>query len=272
MEAARIFVSLPFRVDGLESEHPGCLKSFDSRHLNRFISALYKEISTVSEECDDLLVREIEIGNGSASHLTADDLTNLIRVIQNHFHMDPKRTIRITMTPSGFDFYKLSAIRQMKNATVCFELPDLTDEGLRAAEYHCTGKQAIGALETCFQNAYSDFAVVLTSKKMEAERAENMLKRILATHPKEMVLRTDAAQDYLDVAKRVLTEENWARSKEHWYRDGVPLPSSCTVQIGCGPAAVSIFDHIPVRSTTDFDFYCDHSYDYEALVRHAEGE
>ena len=272
MEATKIFISLPFRTDGSEGEHPGCLKSFDSRHINRFITALKKELRTVSEESDDLLVKEIEIGNGSASHLTAEDLTDLIRVIQQSFHIDLKRTIRITMTPSGFDFYKLSAVRQMKNATISFELPDLTDAGLYAAGYHCTGKQAIGALDTCFQNAFHDFAVFLTAKDMETVKAEEILKRILAAHPNEVELRPDAEQRFVRAMERVLAEENWVQSERHWYRDRVPTPVRCTVQIGCGPNAVSVFDHIPVRSTADFDFYCEHSDDYEALVRHAEEE
>lgn len=270
MESAKVFVSLPFRVDGLKEEHPECLKSFDARQINRFLEALHKEILTVSKECDDLLVREIEIGNGSASHLTSDDLAGIVRSIHQHFHTDPHRTIRLTFTPSGFDFYKLSAVRQMKNATICFELPEPTDEGLRAAGYHCTAKQAFGALETCFQNAYHDFAVFLISKNSEAERAEKLLKRILETHPREIILRSDADQELSDAAEGVLAGEGWLQSDNHWYRDSVPSPSSCTVQVGCGPNAATVFDGIPVRSTSDFDFYCDHSDDFEALVKHTE--
>lgn len=270
MEAARIFISLPFRTDGLEKEHPECLKSFDSRHINRFLSALHQEIAAASEECNDLSVREIVMGNGSASHLAADDLTDIIRRIQKHFRVDPQRTIRLTMTPSGFDFYKLAAVRQMRNADICFELPDLTDEGLREAGYHCTGKQALGVLETCFQNAYRDYAVFLTSKNMEAESAEQVLKKILAAHPKEIILSPDAQPPFVNTAACVLAEEGWVRSGLHWVRDRVLPPSRCTVQIGCGPGAISVFDGMPVRTTTDFDFYCDHADDYEALATHAK--
>lgn len=267
MESTRIFISLPFRTDGLKEEHPECLKSFDARQINRFLEALHKEISTVSEECDDLLVREIEIGNGSASHLTADDLTGIVHAIHQHFHTDPHRTIRLTYTPSGFDFYKLSAVRQMKNTTICFELPELTDEGLRTADYHCTETQAVGALETCFQNAYRDFAVFLISEGMAAETAEELLTRILATHPKEIILRANADPELVNAAARFLTDQGWMRSDHHWYRDSVPSLPRCTAQVGLGPNAITIFDGIPVQSTPDFDFYCDHSDDFEALVK-----
>ena len=41
MESTRIFISLPFRTDGLKEEHPECLKSFDARQINRFLEALH---------------------------------------------------------------------------------------------------------------------------------------------------------------------------------------------------------------------------------------
>ncbi|MBQ9663315.1 MAG: hypothetical protein IJV40_09215 [Oscillospiraceae bacterium] len=270
MEAAKIFISLPFRVDGLEAAHPGCLKTFDSRHMNRFITALNRELCALSEESEDLLIREIEIGNGSASHLTADDLAGIIRLIKKQFHVDPQRTVRFHMTPSGFDFYKLSAVRQIRNASICFELPDLTDEGLLAAGYRCTGKQAVGALDTCFQNAFHAFGVLLTSDNMPQEKAVTLLKCILPTHPGAIFLPAGSSQQLLDAVDHVLAGEKWMRSGRSWYRDNIPPASRCTVQIGCGPGAVSVFDGVPVQSTVDFDFYCDHSDDFEALVTHVQ--
>lgn len=270
METAKIYISLPFRVDGPEEDYPGCLKSFDARHMDRFFSALYQEIRLVSEESDDLLVQEIEIGNGSAAHLTADDLTGIIRTIQQQFHVSPKRKIRLTMTPSGFDFYKLSAVRQLGSASIRFEFPSLADENLQTHGYHCSGKQVAAALDTCFQNAFRSFSVFLTAKDLEPEKAEITLRKLLSVHPEEILLRTDAAQPFVRTAENMLSKAGWTQEENHWYRDKVPSLPHCTVQIGCGPGAISIFDGIPVKTTADFDFYCNHAGDFEALVAHAQ--
>ena len=272
METARLFISLPFRAEGLEKEHPGCLKAFDSRDIDRFLTALYQEIQTVSAESDDLLIREIVVGNGSASHLTADDLSQMIRFIREHVHISSQEKIRLTMTPSGFDFYKLNAVRQMKTASICFELPSLTEEDLRSAGYHCSAESAEAALECCFQNGFRAFSVFLTAGSLKEKEMKYTLKKLLAVHPEEIILREDAEESLLETAGGFLAQEGWIREGNHWYRESIPFSLPCTVQIGCGPNAVSVFDHIPVRTTADFDFYCSHSDDFEALVKRAESD
>ncbi len=271
MEAARLFISLPFRAEGLEADHPGCLKTFDSRDIDRFLTALYKEINAVAAESDDLLVQEIVLGNGSASHLTADDLSQMIRFTRTHFHVNPQGKIRLTMTPSGFDFYKLNAVRQMKTASICFELPSLTDVGLREAGYHCSAETAAAALDCCFQNGFRQFCVFLTARSLQTEELEHLMKKLLSVQPEEIIFRKDAAS-LMQAGDRILTREGWVCADNHWYRESAPAFPPCTVQIGCGPNAVSVFDQIPVRSTADFDFYCSHSDDFEALVTRGESD
>ncbi len=267
-EAASVFVSVPFRAEGLDSEHTGCLKTFDSRQIDRFLTALYKEISAVSEECGDLIVREITVGNGSASHLTAEDLTQMIHTIRKQFRVSPQAEIRFHMTPAGFDFFKMNAVRQ-QGASICFELPALTDEGLRASGYRCTAATAKDALESCFQNNFRQFSVFLTARTLGTEEAEQTIKALLPTHPEEIFLREDADEQLKQTVGSVLEQEQWIRKENRWYREAVPKPLRCSVQIGCGPGAVSVFDGAALKSTSDFDFYCDHSDDFEALVQHA---
>ena len=269
METARIGVSLPFRAEGPAEEHVGCRKTFDSRDMDRFLTALYREIHEASADCDDLLVREIVFGNGSAAHFTADDLMRMVSEIKKQFHVSPQAVIRFTVTPAGFDFYKLSAIRQMRGS-VCFELPALTDEGLQAGEYHCTAEQAAAALECCFQNGFRQFSVYLTARSMKEKEAEETLKRLLAMHPEAIRLRKDAADPFTDTVNRILEAEGWTRRDHCWTCEAIPDPAPCSVQIGCGPNAVSVFENTALRSTADFEYYCEHADDFEALVRQAE--
>ena len=268
-ETARLFISLPFRTDGIETAYPGCLKTFDARDLDRFLAALDRELRTVAEECDEIQVQEIALGNGSAAHFPADDLTKMIRLIRESFHVSPRARISLTMTPSGFDFYKLSAVRQLGNAAICFELPGLTEETLRSGGYRCSVKKAEDALNCCFQNGFTDFEVSLTEKKLEPEEAERTLQTLLAVHPKKITLRDDAEPDFRQTVDDRLTAAGWSRKDNHWYREAQSSMPRCAVQIGCGPGAVSVFDGVPVKSTADFDFYCAHSDDFEALVKHA---
>jgi hypothetical protein len=271
-EAARIFLSLPFRTEGQEEEHPGCLKQFDSRHIDRFLEALDKEIGEASQECDDLLVREIVIGNGSVSHLTADDLTQIVHRIRMAFPVSPQAEIRLTVTPSGFDFYKLNAIRQLGNSRICMEFPALSDEVLQAAGYHCSAEKAEKALDCCFQNGFRNYSVFLTADALETEVLEGTLNRCLEAHPKEIILRKDAEDALLQAADRLLSAKGWTAAENRWYREAIPEPVPCSAQIGLGPGAITVFDSTPFQSARDFDFYCSHSDDFEALVRQAETE
>ena len=267
-ENARIFVSLPFRAEGLEAEHPGCLKEFDSRQIDRFLQALEREIGAVSEESEDLLVREIVLGNGSASHFTADDLTRMIRTIRAKFSVHPQCQITFIMTPAGFDFFKLSAIRQMGNTRICFELPSLEEEGLRRGGYNNQPENAQAALDCCFQNGYRRFSVILTEKSMDANEMKRTLSRLLDLHPESIVLQSDIREEILKAGDAVLLPAHWNRFGYGWYRDGMTAALQCTAQIGCGPGAISIFDKTSVKTTDDFEFYCEHSDDFEALVTH----
>ena len=164
----------------------------------------------------------------------------------------------------------VSVEEQMRTASICFELPSLTEEGLRAAGYHCSAGKAEAALDCCFQNGFRKFTVFLTAGSLQESETEYTLKKLLAVHPKEITLRGDAEGPLLETTGRLLAQEGWFRAGNHWYREGLPAPLPCAVQIGCGPNAVSVFDHVPVRSTADFDFYCSHSDDFEALVRQAD--
>ena len=268
METARVFISLPFRTEGLAAEHPGCLKTFDGRQIDRFLTALFREIGSISSESDDLLVQEIEFGNGSAAHFTADDLARMVRIIKEQFHVSPQAKIKFTVTPSGFDFYKLNSMRQM-GSSICFEIPALTDEGLQAGGYHCTAEKAKAALECCFQNGFRHYSVYLCAKSMEREEVENTLKTLLALRPEAIQLRKDADGEFLKNVSSILSQAAWNCKENCWYRGAVPKQQQCSVQIGCGPNAVSIFENTALRSTADFDFYCSHSDDFEALVGHA---
>ena len=272
MEAARVFLSLPFRTEKTEEEHPECLSVFDSRHMNRFFEALREEVSAAAVDTDGLQVVEIVLGNGSAAHLTADDLSGTVRLIRQMLPVSPHAAVRLTVTPAGFDFYKLSAVKQLQNASIRFELPGLTEERLRAGGYRCTPEKAYQALECCFQNGFRDFSVFLTAEDMPEEEAEATLTKLLAVHPEAILLRSDAEDGFVREVDRILTGEHWTRSGNSWYRDAVPETPRCSIQLGLGPGAVSVFDGTGVRSTRDFDFYCDHAGDFEALVRHAEEE
>ena len=86
------------------------------------------------------------------------------------------------------------------------------------------------------------------------------------------MLRADAEEGLFQTADRIMTQSGWTRADHRWVREKLPPPVRCSVQIGCGPNAVSCYDGCAVRSTSDFDFYCDHSDDFEALVRRAESD
>ena len=272
MELARVFLSLPFRTEKIEEEHSECLSVFDSRHMNRFFEALKEEVSAAASDANDLQIREIVLGNGSAAHLTADDLRGTVRLILQLLPVSPYATIQLTMTPAGFDFYKLSAVKQLQNATICFELPGLTERSLRAGGYRCSADKAYQALECCFQNGFRYFSVFLTAIDLPEKETDDTLEKILAVHTEAIQPRNDAKLDFVQQVNRILSGQNWIRSGNSWYRDKAPAVPHCSVQIGLGPGAISVFDGIAVRSTSDFDFYCDHAGDFEALVRRAEAE
>lgn len=212
------------------------------------------------------------IGNGSVSHLTADDLTQIVHRIRTAFPVSQQAEIRLTVTPSGFDFYKLNAIRQMGNSAICMEFPALSDEVLKAAGYHCSVEKAEKALDCCFQNGFRNYSVFLTADVLDAEVLEGTLNRCLEAHPKEIILRKDAEKALLQAADELLSSKGWTGTENRWYREGVPEAVPRSAQIGLGPGAITVFDGTAFQSTMDFDFYCSHSDDFEALVSQKETE
>ena len=269
MESARVLISLPFRAEGMEQEHPECLRHFDARDLNRFFAALEREIRTTSEDSADLAVEEIVVGNGSCAHLTADDLTGLIRTVRENFRVSPDARIFLTMTPAGFDFYKLSAVRSLGNAEIRFEIPGLTDETLCAAGYHCDAQKAMAAPDCCFQNGFRKYSILLTAGRLPREETEMTMQKLRDLRPEAVILRNDAEADLAEAAEKTFSSAEWLRAGTGWYREKLPPASRCTVQLGFGPGGVTVFEGAALKSTSDFNFYCGHSDDFEALVRHS---
>ena len=270
MDPARIFISIPFRIDGKASEHPGCLQTFDSRQINRYLAALEKDIAAAAEDSDDLQIQEIILGNGSACHLTADDLTAVVSLVRKHFSVISHFRFIVHTTPSGFDFYKLSAIRHLGRAIVIFDIPALTDEGLLAAGYHCDCVKAAAALSCCFENGFRDFACSVSAAYSNPEQYASMLRQILSFQPERIILPDHTGAEYVKISDTVPGGSGYLKEGNTWYRDSIPPVSLCRTQIGCGPYSISIFDGTAVRTTADFEYYCDHSDDFEALVTHGQ--
>ena len=271
MEPIRINIAVPFRVDGKAEEHPGCLRKFDARDIRRYLDALKAEIDACEEETESYLVQEIAFINGSYTHLGQDDPKKICGWIGERFRVSPNAHIRLQATPSALNFFTMNAARQLGNSLIALELPALSEKGLSDAGFVCNVKNAEAAMDSCFQNGCRSFGCVISPHCCgSAETLRTTLAAVLARHPAELRFSPALSDAELAETAPLLEAAGYQTQfpKEIWCREAPVLRRKYLTEIGFGPYAFSLFDGTPIRTTADFDFYCSHSADFEALVTH----
>jgi len=271
MEPLKISIAVPFRLDGKAEDHPGCKSSFNIFDIRAYLDALEKEIIASSADSEDLQVLEIEFVNGSFAHLGTGNIKRIADCIKAHFNVHPNVKYTLHATPSGFDFFILSEVKQLKNSSVILEYPAISDEGLAADGFRCSAELAQAAADSCFQNGFRYFTLVVSPALCPDEAAfTETVKAMLAKQPEEIRFDAPLSPEFLAVAETVFEDTGFVHVKgtDAWHRGDRPLRRRYANQIGCGPYALSIFDGQAVRSTADFEFYCANSEDFEALITH----
>ena len=265
MDPIRLFVSLPFQRDGKAEDYPDCIRSFKAPELNRYLRALREEIPCAAEGMEDCVVTELVFGVGSFCHIPSDDLEELYRLIGECFPLSPKLAVTLQSAPRGFDFYRLTAAKHLREATIRFLTPSLDDAALADAGF-CTAKEVLDALEVCFQNGYHRFCCVVSPKRNPTPGSlRATLTGLLEKGPCGFCF--DAP---LNVGERQLVAETlgerYCETPEGWFLPGFAPPAAEIDQIGCGLAAVTQVGEVRVQASADLDFYCANAADFEALV------
>lgn len=271
MEPLKLNIAVPFRLDGNPEEHPGCLKQFNALDIRAYLDALEKDIIAASADAEDFQVLEIEFTNGSFTHLGTGSLQRIADCIKTHFNVHPKVKYTLCATPSGLDFFTLTEAKQLGSSSIVIDCPAITEAGLKAAGFNCTADAAITALDSAFQNGFRNFTVVLSPALYRSESdLVQTIKTLLTKNPAAIAFSAPLSRGFASAAEYFLAPTGYARvgKTDEWRRGEVPLRRHYPNQIGCGPYALSVFDDQAIRSTADFEFYCAHSDDFEALVTH----
>ena len=266
MEDIRLFVSLPFQKDGTERDFPDRIRDFKAPELRRYLRALEEEIVSAAEGLEDCRVRSLEFGTGSFCHIPADDLEELYALIRRHFSLASDLSVTLGATPRGFDFYRLTAARHLNQAMIRFRFPGLDPEQLRERGF-CGPEEILAALEVCFQNGYHRFQCALSPQaNPEPERLRDCLAQLLPKGPEAILFDAPLTAEQRECVQALL-EPVFQAGPEGWYRGGRFPAGEPADQIGCGLGAVTCFDGIRVRASTDFAYYCEHAADFESLVQ-----
>ncbi len=269
MEPLKLSISIPFRVDGKSEEHPGCVRPKTAPQINRYLRALEKEIIASSEDMEDYQVQEIAFELGSFTHLGNDDPKKILQLIKEHYSVNPEPTITLNATPSALNFYRLVAIKQLKSAKIRLEVPSLDPLGLSKAGFETTAEEVQQALDCCFQNGFRELEILISPSVQPSDEAfANVLTATANIHPYKISFDTTPTDEQYRLAVRILTAKGMIEKNGAFYSEEPGYQRHIPEQLGCGLAAVSIMEGVAITSTDDFDFYCDHSEDYEALVTH----
>ncbi len=266
MEPIRLFISLPFLTCGREEDYPLCLRRFRAPELRRYLEALRREIPAAAEGLEDCAVTEVEFGLGSFTHLPPEDLEALYRLIGKHFRLEKHCAVTLQAAPAGFDFFRLNAARHMDQAWLRFLIPSLDAEQLRAAAFG-TPEEALAALEVCYQDNYHRFTCRLSPKyNPTPEILRASLTGLLAKRPGGFLFDAPLGDEERALVRETLPAE-YRETPQGWLRGDLEPPAPAAGQVGCGLGAVTRFGDSEARSSTDFDFYCAHSDDFELLVQ-----
>lgn len=271
MEPLKLNIAVPFRLDGTSEEHPGCLKHFTAYNIRSYLDALEADIAASSLETEDFQVTEIEFVNGSFTHLGTGSLKRIADCIKKHFNVHPNVKYILGATPSGLDFFTLTEAKQLGNSSIVIDCPAVTDAGLKAAGFNCSADAALTALDSAFQNGFHRFAVVISPALCpNSSSLVQTVKTVLSKNPAQVRFATSLEGEFASAAEYFLVPLGYRRAgkSDIWYRGDAPEFKYFPNQIGCGPHAMSVFDGQGIFTTADFDFYCAHSSDFEALVTH----
>lgn len=268
MDNIRLFLSLPFQRDGNAADYPDCVKQFRARELDRYLQALRAEIVSAAEGLEDCLVTELECGVGSFCHIPSDELEALFDLVRRHYRLSPHAAVSLRAAPSGFDFYRLTAAKHLNEARIDFLTPCLDDDRLAELGF-CKAEAILNALDVCFQAGYHRFTCLL-SPRCHSIAEELGASAASLAQKKPGAIRFDAPltpEEREAVASAL--GGSYHPDGDAWLREGFSLARDESLdQIGCGLAAVSKAGETLVKATADFDFYCEHSTEFELLIEH----
>ena len=266
MDDIRMFVSLPFMRDGTDRDYPDRIRDFKAPELRRYLHALEEEIASAAEGLEDCRIRTLEFGVGSFCHIPADDLEALYQQIRRFFTVAPDLAVTLQATPRGFDFYRLTAAKHLGQATIRFLIPGMDPAQLRECGF-CGPEEILAALDVCFQNAYHRFQCLLSPRANPTrEMLRSTLEQLLPKGPDAFLFDAPLTDEQRHLVRDTLGED-FREHGEAWYRGGRLPAEEPEDQLGCGLGAVTCFDGIRVRSTTDLDFYCTHATEFDLLVQ-----
>ena len=250
MEAIRLFVSLPFQKDGTAQDCPDCIRSFKAPELNRYLTALQREIPSAAEGLEDCLVTELQFGVGSFCHIPADDLEALYQLIRDSFPVSRTVSVRLLATVRGFDFYRLTAAKHLNEAVIEFLTPT-----------------TLAALEVCFQAGYHRFSCTVSPLHNPTEPIlRDTLSRLLTKRPGAFFFDAPLSGEQAALVRELLSG-TYEERDGGWLLPGFPLSHEQMDQIGCGLGAITAVEGARVKASTDLDYYCEHAEDFEALVQ-----
>ena len=269
MEQLSLFICLPFQKDGTEAAFPGRVRDFRAPELDRYLEALEREIRSAGAGTEDCEVASLCFGFGSFCHIPADSLTALYSLVSSCFRLSREAAVSLCASPRGFDFFRLSAAKQLHQAQIRFLTPCIQDEGLREAGFG-TAADLLAALDVCFQAGYHRFVCVVSPAchPTEASLAET-LTALLQKSPEGIVFDAPLSAVQRESAARILAPR-YTEGPTGWFLPGREPARAPEEQIGCGLGAVTRLGGITVRNTTDFDFYCEHAEDFELIAKPTE--
>ena len=266
MEAIRLFVSLPFQKDGTAQDCPDCIRSFKAPELNRYLTALQREIPSAAEGLEDCLVTELQFGVGSFCHIPADDLEALYQLIRDSFPVSRTVSVRLLATGRGFDFYRLTAAKHLNEAVIEFLTPTLDEEELIRLGFG-PAEQTLAALGVCFQAGYHRFSCTVSPLHNPTEPIlRDTLSRLLTKRPGAFFFDAPLSGEQAALVRELLSG-TYEERDGGWLLPGFQLPHGQMDQIGCGLGAITAVEGARVKASTDLDYYCEHSEDFEALVQ-----
>jgi hypothetical protein len=126
----------------------------------------------------------------------------------------------------------------------------------------------LNALDVCFQAGYPRFCCVVSPAKNPApEQLRGTLAGLLAKRPCGFCFDEALSEEQRPIVCEALGD-TYRETPEGWFLPGLETHAAEIDQIGCGLAAVSKAGDTLVRATSDFDFYCEHSTEFELLIEH----
>lgn len=269
LEKAKLLVSTPFRSSGSRALFPDSAFGVDDAGKAAYARALVKEIGAAAKGLDGLAFDEVELGCGPASSMPTELLMDIVRAVRKSLPLVPGARWHAAVAPGGLTADFAGFCKNVEMEYVELEMLTTDEAALRKLGLPPSLEASVECFQVTYFTGAPQIGILVDAAACPPGRPwRRTLIDALGRSPL-YVRAVNMGEEAASAASELCAGAGLAPCGEGvWARPGFPgLPAPHASQMGVGLSALTTFDGVSFKNTSDLGLYLAHSDDFSLVAR-----